>query len=319
MRKTKLQFVTMLTTALLLGISCRKSDQTNNDNSSQLTPANHAAQFFAVPAGTKPVVAAIAKELERRNKMKEFVNDFAETKGFPIWNKAILSFSGERQNINFGNSSSNIDSLVYIPLVLQNATSTNGFLRAVINDSISLSYCLAKDYKNYSFTPSNNITTADEFASFFMLLDNEVFGHNIFYLTDPRLLTGTGMGNGTQNRTAKIMGITKGTPATNLCEGTIYTIDWLVQDPENCTCANGASTPGGICHDWETGCQACSNTVTLTITVGADAGCGGTGGGLEGPIGGGTPISGGPSGGGTGGGGTATLLSVSKHYYNTFV
>lgn len=244
----------------------------------------------------------VAKELERRNNIKEFVNEFAETKGFPIWNKAILSFAEKNSSNNFGNSGGNTDSLVYIPLVLQNTNTTNGFLRAVINDSISFSYCLAKDYKNYSFTSSTNIATADEFASLIMMMDKEVFGQNKFYLTDPRLLTGTGTGNVSQNRIAKIVSIENGTTGNNLCEGTIYTVSWLVQDPQSCTCVNGASTPGGVCQDWETGCLACSNTVTITITVGDDPGCGGTGGSGEGPIGGGTPISGGPSGGGTGGG-----------------
>lgn len=166
-----------------------------------------------------------------------------------------------------------------------------------------MSYCLAKDYKNYSFTPSNTATTADEFATFFMVMDNAVFGHNEFYITDPRLLTGSGIGNGVQNRVAKLISVVNGKTENNLCEGTIYTVNWLVQDPEHCTCANGASTPGGVCNDWWLGtCEDCSNIVTLTITVGDNPGCGGTGGGGEGPIGGGIPIGGGPSGGGTGGG-----------------
>lgn len=302
MRKLKLQLTVLLTATFLFYVSCRKSDQTRSDNPFQPASTNHVQKFFTIPAGTQPVVVAVAKELERRNNIKEFVNDFAETKGFPVWNKAILSFADNNPNNNFGNSGGSGDSLVYIPLVLQNTTSSNGFLRAVINDSISLSYCLAQDYKNYTFTPSTNITTADEFASLFMVMDKEVFGQNKFYLTDPRLLTGTGTGNGTQNRIAKILSVENGTTGNNLCEGTIYTVSWLVQDPQNCTCANGASTPGGVCQDWETGCQACSNTVTITITVGDDPGCGGTGGGGEGPIGGGNPIGGGPSGGGTGGG-----------------
>ncbi|MBL7729612.1 MAG: hypothetical protein JNM88_00425 [Chitinophagaceae bacterium] len=53
-------------------------------------------------------------------------------------------------------------------------------------------------------------------------------------------------------------------------------LHYLVQDPEHCTCPNGAAS-GGICADWQTGCEACSNTVTVTVYTINEGGCGGLG------------------------------------------
>lgn len=278
--------------------SCRKTDVNQNTPASS-QPIDVTAKFFSIPSATHPVVRQIAKELERRNTKNEFINDFARTKGLVIWDKALLNLPGKSAGNSFGGGANGLDSLVYLPLVLQNGNTTNGFLRAIIDDSISFSYCLAKDYKKYPITSANGETSADEFSSFFMLMDNLVFGHTLFTLTSKDLLNGGGPASN-HVRKAEILSVADGlTSGNNLCEGTIYTVSWLVQDAANCTCANGAAN-GGVCQDWQTGCQACSNTVSITITVG-DGGCGG-GGASQGPVGGGAPITGGPSGGGSGGG-----------------
>jgi hypothetical protein len=296
MRKFQRKTLLFLAAATTIITACRKADQPVSVNNTFLADTTITQQFFSIPVAADPVVQAIAKEIERRNGSKEFITEFAKNKGFAVWDKAILSFPKAKAGSNFGNTAA--DSLVYIPLVLQNTAVTNGFIRAVINDSISLSYCLAKDYKNYPFTTTTGATTADEFSSLLMLMDREVFGYNMFTITDNRLLNEPGSTNvSPYTRTAKILSATNGINAgNNLCEGTIYTVSWLVQDAANCTCANGASN-GGVCQDWQAGCTACSNTVTITITVGGGS-CGGGG-----PVGGGTPTTGGPSGGGTGSGG----------------
>ncbi len=296
MRKFQRNTLLFLLAAITIIAACRKADQPVSIGNASLADTTITQQFFSIPAAADPVVQAIAKEIERRNGSKEFITEFAKTKGFAVWDKAILSFPKIKAGSNFSNTIA--DSLVYIPLVLQNTAVTNGFIRAVINDSISLSYCLAKDYKNYPFTTTTGATTADEFSSLLMLMDREVFGYNMFTITDNRLLNEPGSTNvSPYTRTAKMLSATNGINAgNNLCEGTIYTVSWLVQDAANCTCANGASN-GGVCQDWQAGCTACSNTVTITITVG-DGSCGGGG-----PVGGGTPTTGGPSGGGTGSGG----------------
>jgi len=289
MLNQKFRFLFFVLVSTTVYVACRKTDSVRAINEPVNTELT--TKFFSTPSTLNPIVQLVANEVQRRNNLKEFINNFLKTKGYAIWDKAIVSLPEGRPGNNFGNSGSPNDSLVYIPLVIQNTGTTNGFLRAVINDSISLSYCMAKDYKNYPLVSANQ-TTADEFASLFMLMDKEIFGHEEFQITDNRLLEGNNDTTSPVNRKARIINVISGT-ANNLCEETITTIEYLVEDPANCTCI-----PKNVHCDWRTGCTSCSNTVTLTIVTGNTSGCGG-----EGPIGGGIPTTGGPSGGGTGGGG----------------
>lgn len=290
--------LTALLSVTLVNYHCRKQDERYTNAVEEKDQSALVHEFLHTNAGTDPLVRSVATEIERREKLHQFVYEFARVNGLPVWNKAIVTLPSIK-NVQQNASGAGGDSLVYIPLVIPDAVHTNGFIRAVINDSISLSYCLAKDYKNYSFSSSSPVTSADEFASLLMMMDKNVFGIKDFTITDQRLLLVPGQTvSAGISRSARITDVVSGT-GNNLCEGTLFTVSWLVQDAANCTCANGASN-GGVCHDWFNGCADCSNTVTISINVGA-SGCGGAGG--EGPVGGGIPIGGGPSGGGTGSGG----------------
>lgn len=132
----KLKRLNFLFLFILLSVySCKKTDLINQptevlkEESVSLTK-----KFFSAPPNIDPIIEKIIAEISQRNSRKEFISAFASSKGFAIWDKPQINISSlNRNGGNFAGQSP--DTLVYIPLVLQNTSKVNGFIRAVLNDS----------------------------------------------------------------------------------------------------------------------------------------------------------------------------------------
>ena len=126
-----------------LQLNCKKEDVYN-------AKPNVEDKFFTIPSGTNASVMRVINEIKRRNNVKEFVTKFAAQNGFPVWNKVLMATS-QKQYANaslYGNSLDGVtDTTILIPFVMEGEFSVKGFIRATLNDSVSLSYSLAKDYK----------------------------------------------------------------------------------------------------------------------------------------------------------------------------
>ncbi len=279
----------LVITFTLINISCKKTDLFNADQvkSSRLTN-----KFFSLNGDVHPLVSKMVAEISRRNTKHEFIENFATTNGLPVWDKAIITAGKLNSSNSFiANSNSQQDSLVYVPLVLENTQQVNGFVRAVISDSIYLSYCLAKDYKNYPFTRNGFEVDATEFSSFLMLLDHEVFGHKRFNITDLRLFDFSLSSLSQSSTIIEIKSISTASPS-NLMAGTITSVCWLTPTENtlsgHCTCGGGF----GNCWCWndESRVGCCGTRVCVDIITGTGSGIPGFSGT---PIGGGLPASGG--------------------------
>ncbi|MFZ1528623.1 MAG: hypothetical protein WAT19_07730 [Ferruginibacter sp.] len=240
---------------IILFISCSKSDLTNQ-NLLDDTALN--TKFFQALPETNPIVLKVMKELQIINSEQNFVNEFSKTNGFPVWEKALIS------------APSGQDTFVYIPTVIDKSKQTNGFIRAVLNDGIIISSGKASDYSTFSFYDTGDNTTANHFASLFMFFDSKIFGASNFTITDNRLFSDDVVNS--IHRYRQAIKLPPNTSSLNLdCTMVTEYTEWLVQDPEHCTCVNKASC------DWATGCTACSNTYSITFTYGiGDCGGGST-------------------------------------------
>jgi len=293
--------------------SCRKADSPFERTTDDKTKTDLTEQFFSSKPGSSMASIRVLDEIRKRNNQLGFVSEFARTNGLPLWHEAIVTQSDEDPSHNFGNTVQGGDTIVYIPLVLANTQYTNGFIRAILNDTISISNWVAGDYRHFPVSAAAGETSRNQYASMIMLMDNQVFGATKFKLTDSTILLPPGAVPTRYERLAKIASIDT-VSGSNLCTGTIYNVTWLVQDAANCNCTNGASSPGGHCSDWQTGCTACSNTVSITIQVG-DGGCGG---GVSTPPSPTNPTGGssggtwntGPTGGGSTGGGPVGWVPI---------
>lgn len=273
MQNYRFKISLLVLVAATIYASCRKTDSQFERTAADNTKADLTARFFTAKPGTHIAATRVLEEIRQRDNNLHFISDFALTNGLAQWDKAIVTLPENDPSHNFGNNVQNGDTIVYIPLVLTNTQYTNGFIRAVLNDTISISNWVAGDYRYFPVSAAAGETSRNQYASMIMLMDNQVFGATKFKLTDSSLLLPAGSAATGHERLAKITSIDT-VSGSNLCTGTIYTVSWLVQDAANCSCTNGASSPGGHCSDWQTGCAACSNTVSITIQVG-DGGCGG--------------------------------------------
>jgi len=168
-----------------LQLNCKKEDVYN-------AKPNVEDKFFAIPSGTNASVMRVINKIKRRNNVKEFVTKFAAQNGFPVWNKVLMATS-QKQYANaslYGNSLDGVtDTTILIPFVMEGEFSVKGFIKATLNDSVSLSYSLAKDYKTYEEKLDNSKTASSAFAMLSMVLNKTVFNEEYYKITNPKLFS----------------------------------------------------------------------------------------------------------------------------------
>jgi hypothetical protein len=130
------------------------------------------------------------------------------------------------------------DTVIVIPFALANTKRVNGFITATLNDSISLYYQLAKDYKGYPQSNTNNNTgfTSTKFAALIMLLEKNTFGYEKFKVSDYQNLFKSNNPSDLQNAPflVELSTSTQNVFATmSICITT--------QIPSHCTCNDPAS------------------------------------------------------------------------------
>jgi len=149
-------------------------------------------KFFTVPSGTSAQVLRIMDEIKKRNSRSEFVTKFAATNGYPVWNKVLMGTS-QKHYANASLAGNNLDGVtdttILIPFVMEGEFSVKGFIKATLNDSVSLSYSLAKDYKAYEEKLDNSKTASSAFAMLSMVLNKIVFNEDSYKITNPKILS----------------------------------------------------------------------------------------------------------------------------------
>jgi hypothetical protein len=180
--------VTLLLLCLctLVHFSCKKIDTPSSDV--ETASASITEKFFTTPPNTASITLKVIDELKKRNELSGFVANFANTAGYPVWDKSLIR-TKEIANTSFASSNvaGSTDTIVYIPIVLANQTIVNGFVEAIVNGTISLSFSLAQDYKNYPSNSTASLASASEYAKMLMCMNFVVFGTQYFKITDPSL------------------------------------------------------------------------------------------------------------------------------------
>lgn len=186
-RKLFRAFLLLFTICISI-LSCKKEDFSTVEKENTVTKKS----FFSFPSNTNSIVLRVGNEIFQRESAKAFVDAFAAKNGFPVWNKVLFA-QKERvlhhNNITTPTGSGIIDTLVYIPLVLENETTVNGYILATITDSINLSFSLAKDYPAYSFQQNGDFSEASKFVYRILKLNQLVFGNDKYKIPDTRLFS----------------------------------------------------------------------------------------------------------------------------------
>lgn len=203
MKKIKLLLtLTFLTIVIMAGyISCRKSDIPSSTIQSTET------KFFTSHRGADPVEKTIVDFLIKENNKNQFIEKTVNQIGFPVWDKIIkrsktssniVKTSMSIENKPFGIASEPCD-VFYIPFVRdsQNYVNASMVITATSTDT-SISYLCDWQYKSKSHGSVNDITTAENYATFFMYLDRNTLGHNQFKITDTTLFSKTHTNTGSR-------------------------------------------------------------------------------------------------------------------------
>ncbi|MBC7652627.1 MAG: hypothetical protein H7101_12855 [Deinococcales bacterium] len=280
-----LLFLTITTIALTVGfISCRKSDLFPNDASISLE-----SKFFNTHRTAEPVEKTIVDFLERENNKKHFVEKTANQIGYPRWDKIVKrpSRSATVGNITTltvgGNTAENTTDVYYVPFVRDSQNYVNASMVVKVSPTdTSFGYLCDWQYSKLQNNTNALNDKAEDFAIFFMRLDNQVFGHTKFKIDDKSIFRA----NNHDPYEVTLKTSATGN-VTNLLEWAEYcanvTVTWTYCSYTPC---NG---PNGTCDN----CYLCTRSNSYTYCWNEWTFGGGDGSGFG-------PGSGGPSSGGGG-------------------
>ena len=227
-----------------------------------------------------------------KNDKTGFLNEMASRDGFALWNKALTTTSKASAVVSFARDANGSDTIIYIPLIQENANNVNAFILARLNDSIVLSLHRANDYASYGFGTLQDATSnAEKLAVQFMILDLETFGHKEFKLLDDRLLKDATLPAGTLTKDRKVhiehtasnhqnIGNVQGAGEIEICTYTSY---WECSSQGNCCVSSGV--PLGSCsfcvdfNCWKTRTTCVKTTLSPPVVDLPPGGGGSTGGG----------------------------------------
>jgi Type VI secretion system (T6SS), amidase effector protein 4 len=244
-----------LMVVILFVFSCQKTDSLTMP---PLTDNALVQRLLSLPITTQPHIVRIAGAMQQADSRHHFIASLARQHGFAQWGKALTTNTANNRS-GRNNTTPNGDTIVYIPLVLQNAQHVNAFICAKLNGSISVQLHRETDFLSQGFGPlEDTVPNADKLAVQFMVLDFEVFGHERFKLLHDSLMQGPALPND-----AIVEGkIVKMNRATSAAQRGFQTWEYdLCTDTRYLECTTNHS----CCPDG--GCGACQELCWKTRTL----------------------------------------------------
>jgi hypothetical protein len=166
---------------VLIIVSCRKTEQVGIATDKTST----ASSSLQVRANSTSLVKKISDALTRQDKKYKFLRRFEKQEGLPIWDKLSVYISSAGIN-NRGSSSP--DTVVLVPIVLENTRIVSSFLVCKVQgDIVLIKLIRGRQYKLFGFDKHSDSMTANAVASQLMYMQSQVFGDTTFLIKDSRL------------------------------------------------------------------------------------------------------------------------------------
>lgn len=147
--------------------------------------------FFGLQANAPAPLHRIAQELKRQNELTGFIKEITTQNGIPRWDKAIIDTRPTKPTYfanRFDGGAFENDTLVMLPLVLEDTNYVNAFIMARVDDSVILDMYRLNDYDLFPYgDPDADTLTAERVALTFLFLDNHVFGKRKYRIIDDSL------------------------------------------------------------------------------------------------------------------------------------
>lgn len=256
--------------ASVIYVACRKMD----NPTSQPVQKTGEERFFNARQSDDPVMQIVTNYLQRKNETLHFVDRTIKQIGYPYWDKAIITKMASATHRSAGDS--NI--VVYVPFVRDSQTYVNASLVVKMTSAdTSFNYLCDWQYSQMPNTPASPVDSAERFALFLMVMDNAVFGHRDFAITDPQLFTYNG--NTVSSVHITLLNQTGRYGQSNVMAASVP------------ACINAALNLTGCVNCGNVTTQQCWNEYYGVNTNGTGGGSGGGSGGGGSSGGGGTPPS----------------------------
>lgn len=268
-------------------------------------------RFFSENRSADTQEAQLVAYLQRQNDKLHFVEKTVNRIGYPRWDKTVAVTKAGTTKAGRGNTADSSD-MFYIPFVREDENFVNAsmWIKAQPGDT-SFDYMCDWQYKIRPYSHTLQDSTAENFALFFMMMDNRTFGYTKFTILDSNLFS-DGQPYSGNGRSIGIMNTASSGKANKL----------FVENQEVCAFVYHCGTPNDpACNDedgcdfmvfYEGGAISCPTGACYIVDVQfcddswPVGGGGGAGGGSSGGNGGngGNGGSGGSGSGNGGGGGT---------------
>lgn len=254
----------MLTTFTLVFISCKKHDLQLSSSSKQTR------DFFEVPQSTDPIVKKVAAYLQTQP--IGYINLIIANGGYPIWEKAVTN-----SNYNFiydKPTIENANDIVIIPLVLNQNSKVNAFLKAEISaDTTIVNLYRGKDYKNLTFGGiSATSFSAEKMVHNLMVLNFLVNGNKLYKMTDTALFRANYPNNVSKAKVEFEIKTPKTAGRANT-EMVTVTTSCIILKYGHCTTPDWCNIHGGC--DWLTkSCDQCTGSVEICSDTYSSSGTG---------------------------------------------
>lgn len=172
--------------------SCRKADteivlvqKTDTKKGENKT----VKRFLTLPQNIDTAIRRVAAQIGRENDRSGFLENFIKTRGFAVWDKALIKTTKNKQR----STSANQDYEVLIPLVIKDSIAVYSALACkVTGDSVYIQLLDARLYKQPNADSSFKGLKGRKLSLALMMLNKEVFGHELFEVKDSAAFEGLG-------------------------------------------------------------------------------------------------------------------------------
>jgi len=173
---------------LLIFTACQKSDKLIESSELPKTEVIQPEIFFTVHSSSNPAVIGAQNFLKSQNNKHQFIDEFVNRIGMPLWNKALVYENVKPVTRIASTIQESPATVVYIPFVRDSQIYVDAsvLIRMTASDTTYRILCVWQ-YSDFGFEESDTSWSARDIFNIFSQLDKSVFGYTKHRIKDGRI------------------------------------------------------------------------------------------------------------------------------------